>query len=251
MGPSLRNLSIMLTRPVDQIDPLESKLNDLGAQTFSFPCIEIHPVPTNDLTDSLSGIDIIIFISPNAVKYGIQSMPELLAQPNPAIKIAAVGRSTAQALISRGISQVTTPEKQFDSEGLLETALLKNVKNQSILIIKGEGGRPLLQTSLTQRGGKVRCVDVYRRQLPENASVEAIPMVVDLILFSSSESAANFTRLIPHDRLPALLKCQTIVGHPKIGQKVSALGFEKLPIIAASPMEDDLLAAITEWVSQR
>jgi uroporphyrinogen-III synthase len=251
MGASLSDLSIILTRPAGQNGSLEKKLNTLGAQTISFPCIEIQPVAHNDVMTSLPAIDIIIFVSPNAVKHGIRAIPELLKQSGPELTIAAVGHATAQALHAEGISQVTTPDKHFDSEGLLETALLKDAKGKSILIVKGTGGRPLLEDTLKQRGGTVHCIDVYRRSLPEHPGGEVIPAAVDLILFSSSESAVNFTHLVPHGHLPALLNCQTIAGHSKIGQKVSALGFKKLPIIAASPMEDDLLTAVTEWASQR
>lgn len=251
MDPSLGDLTIMLTRPTEQAASLQKKLTRLGAHTISFPCIEISPVTPSKSPAPLSEIDIIIFISPNAVKYGLREMPELLDLPRSGKKFAAIGQGTAQALTANGIAEVTIPDERFDSEGLLETALFQDLKSMSVMVIKGEGGRNYLQESLTQRGARVCCVDVYQRTLPENADIEALPATVDLILFSSSQAAENLLSLVPAQQLQKLLKCQTIVGHPKIGQKVASLGFKKLPIIAGSPMEDDFLQAIRGWASRR
>ena len=249
MDSSLGDLNIMLTRPAEQTASLQNKLTQLGAHALSFPCIEIKPITQIKLPTPLSAIDIIIFISSNAVNYGFQAIPELHDQY--AIKFAAIGQRTAQALTAKGINEVISPDERFDSESLLETDLFRDVQNRSIMIIKGEGGRSYLQDTLNQRGASVHCVDVYQRILPENPKVEFLPSTLDLILFASSQAAENLLFLVPEQPLRQLLKCQTIVGHPKIGQKVASLGFKKLPIIASSPMEDDFLLAIRDWASRR
>ncbi|MEM7303905.1 MAG: uroporphyrinogen-III synthase [Pseudomonadota bacterium] len=244
-------LSIMLTRPVDQSLSMQQKLNQLGARTILFPCLQIKPVEYDTTKISVSNIDTFIFISPNAVNYGFQALPELTDAQVANKPFAAIGQSTAQALLEKGVTRVITPAEQFDSEGLLETPLLQNVQNQSIMIIKGIGGRPYLMETLRQRGADVSCIDVYERKLPENPDLQVLSAHIDLILFSSSQSAENFLALLPAEQTNQLFNCQTIVGHPKIGQKVSSLGFKKLPIIAASPLEDDLIEAIKTWARRR
>ena len=241
----------MLTRPREQAVSLEKKLSQLGACSLSFPCIEISPITGVKTPIPLSATNIIIFISPNAVNYGFAAIPELLRPPGPDIKFAAVGQATAQALSARGITEITTPGGQFDSEGLLETDLFQDVENLSVMVIKGEGGRRHLQDKLIERGANTYTVDVYRRTLPANPDINAVSAPVDLILFASSQAAENLCSILPAQALANLLNCQTIVGHPKIGQKVASLGFKKLPIIAGSPMEDDFLLAISEWAGGR
>ena len=247
MATPLSDLSIVITRPVHQAAVLQNNLSELGAKVILFPCIEIKSVSVKETSIPLNEVDIFIFISPNSVKYGFQFKPDLLNQTKPDCQIAAVGESTAQALNAHNADQIITPTGQFDSEGLLSTSLLQDVQNKSILIVKGVGGNPLLKDTLIARGANVDSIDVYQRSLPKTPDIMSLPNSIDLVLFTSSQSAVNFFALVPVERYQDLFKCQTIVGHPKIGQKVSSLGFKKLPIIAASPSDRDFLDAITQW----
>jgi uroporphyrinogen-III synthase len=73
----------------------------------------------------------------------------------------AIGQATANALNERGIkSQV--PE-QTDSEGLLEHIISQTDNAQSLVILKGEGGRTLLAEKLQARGVQVSELALYRR----------------------------------------------------------------------------------------
>lgn len=248
MASSLSGLSIVITRPAHQATYLHQELSKLGANATLFPCIKITPLAVESIPSLLDDIDIIIFISPNAVDFGIQAIPNLLNQAMTKRIIAAVGESTAKALHAHGVEEVITPNDQFDSEGLLATDGLQKVSDKNILIVKGVGGRPYLKDILRERGADVHSLDVYQRVIPTKDELTTLPNSIDLILFTSSQSAVNFLALAPIERFQELFKCQTMVGHPKIGQKVSSLGFEKLPIIATSPSDMDFLDAITQWV---
>ena len=250
----LSKTSIVVTRPSHQNNILCSTLASQGATPITFPCIEICPlgkIDTVSFAARLANCELIIFISPNAVKYVLDTLPNLAEIISSSCKLAAVGESTAQTLLSRGIDQVLTPSQQADSEALLKLPELQNVTEKSVLIIKGQGGRALLSETLENRGANVHSIDVYQRTLPKTVNLDALNVKIDLLLFTSSESVINFLALTPKSLHSTLLNCQTLVGHPRIADKVSSLGFKKLPIIAATPSDTDMLAAINQWVNKK
>jgi len=77
--PILNKLRILVTRPAHQAKILSELILQLGGQPILFPVIEIKPLPLDgkivNLLDDISHLDYAVFISPNAVEYGI---PELL-----------------------------------------------------------------------------------------------------------------------------------------------------------------------------
>ncbi|MFK7795010.1 MAG: uroporphyrinogen-III synthase [Gammaproteobacteria bacterium] len=243
--------SIVVTRPSQQNKYICSALSSLGANAIAFPCIEIKPLSNPSTVDTLlSHCELMIFISTNAVQFGFDTLPDLIKKIPVSCQFAAVGASTAQALHNHGIDQVVTPLDNFDSEELLKLPELQNVKQKSVLIIKGEGGRELLHETLESRGAKIHSIDVYQRTLPISVNLSALNTKIDLLLFTSSEAVKNFLVLTPESLQSALLGCQTIVGHARIADKVTALGFKKLPIIAATPSDTDMLVAINLWAQQ-
>lgn len=73
----------------------------------------------------------------------------------------AVGASTARILQNAGLAVVVPQEPR--TEGLLALPQLNHVVNQSIVIIKGFGGRELLHDTLVTRGAEVAQWEVYKR----------------------------------------------------------------------------------------
>lgn len=248
----LRHISIVVTRPQPQNQLMCAKLLSLGARPIALPCMEI--IPRRARLNLPARLDMVIFISPNAVEFGWQTFAALDERLTKGCTVAAIGAGTAQALHKQGIASVLVPAQSADSEGFLKLPETRAKRLKSALLIKGAGGRPLLQAALSQRGVKVCTAQVYRRILPRSAGTEALTRAldgkIDLILFTSNEIAQNFLALAPaHLRTP-LLNCQTIVGHRRIAEKVTSLGFKNLPIIAASPTDPDMLLAITQWADK-
>ena len=73
----------------------------------------------------------------------------------------AVGASTGHILQDAGLAVVVPQEAR--TEGLLALPQLNHVVNQSIIILKGFGGRELLHDTLLTRGAKVVEWEVYKR----------------------------------------------------------------------------------------
>ncbi len=248
----LQNISIVVTRPHPQSINLCAELEALGAKAISFPCMEIGAFSSfnsDEIYQLLPQFDLIIFISTNAVQFGLEAFPDFAKQLRSKCKIAAVGAATAQTLQNHGFDHIVRPADKFDSESLLALPELQQLRQKSVLIIKGLSGRDMLHKTLRSYGANVHSIDVYQRTLPKIVDLSVLNGKIDLLLLTSGESAKNFRILTSESTQNSFLECQTVVGHARIAEKVSSLGFRKLPIIAATPSDADMLTAILEWAS--
>ena len=148
---------IFVCRPGQAGEQLANSLCDLGINARHTPSLEIESLATTSPDTSYHKY---IFISPTAVVSSFTTQRNWL--PGEA-RIIAVGSGTARELTKQGYETVLIPET-FSSEGLLAMTELQSVAAQKILIIKGVGGRELLQQALTERGAEVATWSVYRRQ---------------------------------------------------------------------------------------
>ena len=241
----------MVTRPIAQSAPLVQQLNELGATPLVFPCIEVAAVDSANqlaaLPVDLDQIDLFIFVSSNAVQYAFAQIPHLHQSVALNKAFATIGRATAQSLHDLGVAQVIVPDQGFDSESLLALPVMSSMQNKNIVIVKGVGGRTKLSDTLRSRGANVHSLDVYQRQIPAKVNLDVLQTGPDVILFSSSESVENMLKIIPTHQHRCVLHSQTITGHARIAAKVTSLGFEKLPIIAANPSDQAMLTALKGW----
>ena len=141
--------------------------------------------PRTEYLSNLSIFDKIIFVSKNSVRHGIPLLNSGLLKDSHHKVWLAIGSGTATELKKHGIS-AKFPIKS-DTESLLELEEMKNPRLNRILIIRGEGGRDLLEKTLTQRGAKVSFCEVYRRRALSYSDLDSIP--VGSVLTSNSLGA--------------------------------------------------------------
>ena len=166
----LRGVGILVTRPEQQAAPLCRLLEACGAVAFRLPVMDIRAVgDLNEIRGRLAAherIDLAIFTSANAVRFGAA-----LLEGRPSVPLAAIGSATARALTATGRHVTVTPVDGSDSESLLLHAALAHPQDQEVLIVKGVHGRDLLQTQLTLRGARVVVAEVYRRERAEHGEI--------------------------------------------------------------------------------
>src|SRR5437773_5460917 len=165
LGP-LGGIGVIVTRPQRQAAGLARKLAAVGATPLLWPAIVILPpldrTPLERAHTMLDSYDIAVFVSANAVEYGV---PDPSLWPH-LLRAFAPGPGTAEALAAVGVTGVRIPVTTFDSEGLLALPELQHVNGKCVLIFRGQGGRELLGTTLIQRGAHVEYVSCYRRAAP-------------------------------------------------------------------------------------
>jgi len=143
----LAGLNIAVTRPRAQAAELVRGIEKLGGACIQFPLLEITPLADDQILRQfvarLHEFQLAIFISPNAVRYGMEVIH--LAGGLPAsLQIATVGLSSAQALHDYGVKKVIAPQQKFDSEALLELAEMHNVRGMRVAIFRGDKGHTMM-----------------------------------------------------------------------------------------------------------
>ena len=173
----LQGLTLVVTRPPAQAGRTAITLRAAGAQVIEFPVLDIAPIEMKLAATELASSSGIIFVSANAVEYGL---PLVLRAggPTAAAEIFAIGRATAAALAVAGFEHVVSPQQSIDSEGLLAMPQLRSVEGRHIILVKGRselGGRTVLEHTLAARGARVTLLECYRRAplVPDLAAREA------------------------------------------------------------------------------
>jgi uroporphyrinogen-III synthase len=224
-------------------------VEDHGGRAIRLPAIEILATRNPQQAQQLfaSEWDWIIFVSPNAVAFGLKL---LAGQGIKQAGIGAVGASTAWQLKQVGIPVDLIPDQGYDSEGLLSLPELSQVAEQKILIVRGEGGRALLGDTLQARGAKVRYAEVYRRAKP-NPGIE--PLIADwdeqvqLVTATSREILQNLVEILGASGWSKLAQTPLVVVSERMEQQAQQMGFARI-IRAAGADERSLMKAICDEI---
>ncbi|MBK1649238.1 uroporphyrinogen-III synthase [Rhabdochromatium marinum] len=237
----LSGQAVLVTRPAEQAPPLCELIRSANGEPILFPTVAIQPsVHAKQAQEHLrESWDIVIFISRNAVNFARPLLPggQLPAPPPEGPLIAAVGAATATALRQAGRPPDLIPNRHFDSEGLLELPELTQVRGRRVLIVRGEGGRPMLGDTLTQRQAEVTYAEVYCRGLPERDAQEALPQWHQQLKFltaTSDEVLNNLCRLVPEAEHPWLRTLPLAVYSNRTAARAMELGFRVVAVASES-----------------
>ena len=194
----LRGVRVLVTRPESAAGRLADAFTAEDGVAVRVPAIAIAPVgdrrSAERLGTRLADVAVAVFTSVNAVDGFFGLVPSSVGARLPPV-VLAVGWATADALRSRAAVHVHTPSERFDSEGLLACAELdaRRVAGRLVAVVKGEGGRNLLETELTRRGAEVIEANVYRRQVPERLAemLGDVRESIDVVTVTSAEALEN------------------------------------------------------------
>lgn len=227
----LTGINILVTRPAHQAQHLADEIRAMGGHPILFPVLEItnvkDPQPLIELIDRLEAFDLAVFVSPNAVNRAMPLINTRQILP-PNLKIAAVGKGSAEVLQHFGVNNIITPTSRFDSEALLDLAELKDVKNKRVIIFRGNDGRQLLGDTLIKRGAIVEYIACYHRGRPD---IDASTLLsiwtnnhLDAVTITSSEGLHNLFDMIGESGQQLLNKTPLFTAHQRIAETAKKLG---------------------------
>jgi len=247
---TLSGLSIVVTRPRDQAASLAQRIVDNGGNSILFPLLEISPIadplPLHQLVSRLAEFNLAIFISPNAVRYGMEAIR--VAGTLPAtLKIATVGQGSAKALRELGVTGIIAPQERFDSEALLALPELQNVTGWRVVIFRGDAGRELLGETLKARGAGVEYAACYQRAKPRHNVAALLAANPDIITVTSSEALAYLWEMLDEPGRARLVAVPLFVQHDRIAQAAQKLGWRE--VITTTGGDDGLLSGLIAWVN--
>lgn len=161
--------TLLNTRPAKQATSLNDLVSSAGGEFLNCPTLKIVPTE-NPFSHSNAGLanlkaDKVIFISANAVEQFVkQNLLETLKHNIKHADFYAIGRATALMGSKYKLPIKTLSDTQFDSESLLAHSAMQTVVGQTIFLVKGQGGRELLQNTLIERGANVKPIELYERR---------------------------------------------------------------------------------------
>lgn len=252
---SLAGVSVILTRPRHQCRRLIAMLSARGAEARCLPVVEIEPppdaAPAKAALSDLSRFHTAIFASVNAVHGALALCPDL-GPPPAALGVAAVGPATRRALENAGIAVAIAPHGEAGSEGLLAHPGLapEAVRGRRVLIVKGAGGRGLLEERLEAAGATVTAVDVYRRSRPGGRIPELLGGALskfDLLVLTSGTALEHLLELASPEETRRVLDMPLVVPSERIAQIATRYGARRRPLLASGAGDAALVEAIERW----
>ncbi len=265
---------ILITREYTKdYDPLE----DLGAEIFEFPTIEIVPPESyKELDESIDKVETynwIIFTSANGFKYFMQRLLDKNRDIRDlkGIKICAIGTKTAEKIKEYGLKVDMVPE-EFNAEGLIETfteeakkmrgwedeknltsqplnpltsQLLREVK---ILLPRAEVAREIFPEKVRELGGEIDTPTAYRAIKPEKHGKRLKRFLkegrISVATFTSAATFNNFMDIIGQDAIEILRDVTIAVIGPVTKMAIEKAGLK----VSIMPKEATIKAMVDEII---
>lgn len=230
---------IIVTRTREQASELVAGLEEYGANCLEYSTINIKPVESYAVLDEelerINEYHWLLFTSLNGVKYFFKQLHEkgMDARDLKGPDIAAVGKSTADLLLSYGINADLIPSV-FTGEGLAESLLDLGVEGRNILIPRAQHAREILPETLRGAGAQVTVAPVYQN-CPAEGDKESLREklaegTIDMVTFTSSSTVRNFLNMLDAedmDELKSLMNGVKIVAiGPITGKTVTDNGLK-------------------------
>ncbi len=242
---------VLITRPGERAGPLAEAIEARGLPVARLEVMRLEPLAETPAARStwldVDQFDKVVVVSPFAAECLVDALDRYWPQLPVGIDYYAVGASTAAALHHHlGVRvRVPPPDSGEDtSEALLRLASLRALDGQRVLLVAGEGGRPLLADTLEARGATVTRLAVYRRRLLDPAPpLQARLAEGDFraLVVSSGEILEYLARWCTG----AALNQPLIVSSARLATLAGKLGF-RAPVVARGATPTALATAVAD-----
>ena len=245
--------TVLLTRAEHQAEPVKSKLESLGFRVLLQPAIDILPPESwTEMDEAIQKLcegefDWIIFSSSNGVHAFFERAPENfftqrhrgteekilcasvlpceIKNNEPIIRIAVVGTGTDEALYQRSGRRAGIVPETFTAEGVAETLLSEARQGKRFLHLRASRGRDVIKRLLTEAGGSVTEIAIYRSVDRTQADPVIAELMrqgkMDFVTVTSSAIAASLVAMFGE-----LLRQTSLISiSPITTQTLCDLGF--------------------------
>jgi uroporphyrinogen-III synthase len=233
--PQPQSKPVVVTRAEPNNGPLSSQLQELGLQVLLWPAVSVAVADTTALEDALraiEGFDWIVFAS----RYAVAAVCERIAVAPANLRVAAVGRATAQVLRQRGWPVDLLPE-DANAAALVSAFATEPVHGMKVLFPASSRALPTIAAGLTQLGAAVTQVEAYRTE-PSSLDVSVCRAWIErdgigAVTFASPSAVIELERALGKDHFNRLLSAAKVVAiGPTTARELSERGHT--PILAES-----------------
>jgi len=240
------NPCVLITRASHQAQVFIEACQELGYNTTHLPCIEISSTDNTPNFDAIDTADLILFTSVNAIDYAHQ----LRALPWPATA-TGIGNVSTAWLAKLGQQKIQQAEPPFTSEGFVNRLEHSDIRN--LVIIKGDGGRSVIQSACAELNIGCTTVEVYQRTLPNHRSDDIDTLLTSnpptIICATSNEILQNLLSLVPKQFKPHLLSLPLVVNSKRSVVLARELGFSAHVQVADPPGDAGQLQALQQIIN--
>jgi len=222
----LQGKRILVTRAATQASQFTDLLTRQGFEVIEMPTLSIVPPTSWEMLDqaiaSLPDYDWLILTSANAVEsfFGRLQQVGQDSRALHSLKVAVVGRKTAEVLANYGITPDLVPD-DFIADALVDAFLSCHhvLADKKLLFPRVQsGGREVLVEQLQLHGAIVEAIPAYESGCPEAIDPVALAAIqsqkLDVITFASSKTVHHFCQLL--DRVAARETWQAWIASSKI-----------------------------------
>jgi len=258
----LQGKRILVTRAAGQASQFTDLLTSQGATAIEMPTLAIAPPSSWEILDQaiayLSTYDWLILTSANAVESFFGRLREAGKDSRAlySLRVAVVGRKTAEALAKYGIAPDLVPT-DFIADALVDAFIAQNhvLTDKKMLFPRVEsGGREILVEQLQKHGAIVDAIAAYESGCPDAIDPDALVAIqnqsLDAIAFASSKTVKHFCQLL--DRVAPRETWRSWIANVKIasiGPQTSKTCYELLGRVDCEALEytlDGLAEAIAK-----
>lgn len=202
----LTGCTIALTRAEQQLSAARRLFEQAGARVVDLPALVVGPPedwgPLDEALEDLAQFHWLIFSSANGVD-GLQERLRRrggdLARPPKGLRIAAVGRRTAERLDALGVRVDFVPVR-FTADALIDEFPVSAWGLHLLLPRVQSGGRTLLAEAFGAAGARVVEVPAYETRCPAGLPSQAVQALqqgsLQAITFSSAKTVRHCARLL-------------------------------------------------------
>lgn len=241
---------VLLTRQERYLGNMAAILQRLDYLPLHLPTLEVEAhaddQSINRIKNIVSYTDI-VFVSRNAVEFGMVLIDEHAQMPN-GIRALTVGGESAKQLYKFGVDSMF-PEHGSGAEALLAVSQLADLRQRKILVVRGETGLDWLEQEMQQRGAEVDRAVVYSQSAP-TASFGKLREVlqqhgsIDGVFAHSAQSIHNLVE-IAADQFKLVSQAVLVAGSQRIADTALELGWAGEVRVAESPANKHMMISFS------
>jgi uroporphyrinogen-III synthase len=192
-----RGGAVIVTRPAEQADGLVESLRAHGTDVRVVPTVALEPLPF--ATPRLQSFDWVVVTSPT----GVRSLLDRVG-PEPGVRWAAVGPTTAGELARRGVGADVVPARARGVELASAMARIEPMSGRRVLLARATAAGPELGARLRSMGALVDELDVYQTvEGPESSRRPLNQALADprvrTVVFASGSAVRGLVKLAEED----------------------------------------------------
>lgn len=199
----LHGKTVVVTRPRERAGTLAARLREQGANVIEAPCIEtVERENVQPLADALrQKHDWAVFTSPAGVHAAVHALAKLGRDLRAlyGMKLAAIGRGTADALAGYGLTADLIPA-QYDGEHLADALTAAMPQGGAALLLRAAAGGQILPEKLKAAGVYVTDVPLYDTEYRCAKADELRAMLeagtADVVTFTSMSTVEGFGQAV-------------------------------------------------------